>query len=77
MRRRVAAVPVASSVRDATVMAAIRFEHEPKENSGLPLRVYRVQGEPFHSGPLAVIEELQQHIRGSRNGLIAEYWRPS
>jgi hypothetical protein len=50
------------SVRDATVIAAIRFEHELKVNSQLPLRVYRVQGELLHSGPLAVIEELQQRV---------------
>jgi hypothetical protein len=77
MRRRVAAVPVAGSVRDATVIAAIRFEREPTVNSGLPLRVYRVQGEPFHSGPVAIIEELRQRVHGSRKGLIGEYWMPS
>jgi hypothetical protein len=77
MRRRVAAVPVAWSVRDATVFAAIRFEQQLKGNSGLLLRVYRVRCEPFHSGPLAVIEELRQRARGSRNALIAEYWKPS
>jgi hypothetical protein len=77
MRRRVEGVPVAWSVRDATVIAAICFEQQLKVDSGLLPRVYRVQCEPFHSGPLAVIEELRHRARGLREGLMTEYWRPS
>jgi hypothetical protein len=79
MRRRAGAVPVAGSIRDATVIAAIRAEVELKAVSSSQLRVYRVQGEPFHSGPMAIIEELCQRMRarGPRKELIREYWNPS
>jgi hypothetical protein len=75
LERWAAAVVVAWSVRDATVIAAVRFEHEA-DAPVRPLRIYRVEAMPFHAGPLAVVEELRR--RGApHESLVREYWSPS
>jgi hypothetical protein len=42
--------------------------------------VYQVQLVPFHTGPVAVIDELQHRLLAGRGGslepLIREYWEP-
>jgi hypothetical protein len=76
MERRTEAVPVAASIRDATVIAAVRFVNELAASPAVRLRVYRVDAMPFHAGPLAVIERLRQCGGGSAE-LIREYWSPS
>jgi hypothetical protein len=80
MERRLSVVPVAASIRDATVIALIRFEHELSATSSVHLRLYKVQATPLHIGPVAVVEELRQRLgaigwRG--DGLVQEYWSPS
>jgi hypothetical protein len=76
LERWAAAVVVAWSIRDATVIAAVRFEHEVTAVPAPALRIYRVDAMPFHSGPLAVIQELYR--RGvPHDGLVREYWAPS
>lgn len=75
------AIWAARSVRDATAMAAIRA-YSPK--AAIPheaIRVYRVELAPSHTGPLAVIQELQRRPQGGRieavQALIREYWKPT
>jgi hypothetical protein len=79
MQARAAAVAVAASIRDATVIAAIRLDCEPSGNGSSQVRVYRVQAESFHAGALAIIEELRQRIRDGRpfEALVREYWTPT
>jgi hypothetical protein len=79
MQSRVGAVAVAASVRDATVIGAIRFERGRESPSLSWLHVYRVQAVPFHAGPLAVLRELGRRVRtgGSLESLVRQYWQPT
>lgn len=43
------------------------------------IRVYKVQLEPFHAGPLAVVEELCRRLQAGAplEPLTREYWEPT
>lgn len=53
------AVWAAPSVRDATAIAAIRSYSQSAPVPHEALRVYRVDLQPFHLGPVAIIDEMQ------------------
>jgi hypothetical protein len=76
------AVRAASSKPDAAAIAAIysysRTEPVPHD----AIHVYRVQLAPFHIGPVALIDELQNRLAavggaGLCEALIREYWEPT
>jgi hypothetical protein len=78
--RRSCAVAAASSIKDATVIAAIRFDRSTAaEASCSRIRVFRVHLEAFHTAPFAVLEELSGRLRtgGSLEALVREYWEPT
>jgi len=74
------AVWAASSIRDATAIAAIRSYSRSAPIPHAYIHVYQVQLVPFHAGPVAVIEELQSRLLAGRQAslepLIREYWEP-
>lgn len=76
--RRSAAVTAAGSVRDATVIAILR-SGQPDTIAPAAIRVYKVQLEPFHAGPLALVEELCRRMQAGApvEPLIREYWEPT
>lgn len=71
------AVLAARSVRDATVLAAIRAHTNVPRHSAI--HVYRVELAPFHSAPTAVYEEIcRRGLLGfSVEPLVREYWHPT
>lgn len=77
--RRSSAVWAASSIRDATAIAAIRAPDARTPYTAI--HVYRVELVPAHIGPLAVIDVLQERLekraRAPIEPLIREYWRPT
>lgn len=79
MEQRVSAVPVALGVRNATAIASIRLERGWTAEAPPRFYVYRVLGEPFHVGPLAVVEELCRRVQtgGPLESLVREYWKPT
>ena len=79
VRPRVGALPVATNIRDATVMAAMRLDGEAETQAARPVRIYKVHAQPFHTGPLAVVAEVARRLRAklSVETLLGEYWRPS
>jgi hypothetical protein len=76
LERWAAALVVAWNIRDATVIAAVRFEQQLAAGPAPQVHVYRVEAVPFHTGPLAVIEELHRR-HPPQAELIREYWAPS
>jgi hypothetical protein len=76
LERWAAALVAAWSIRDAVVIAAVRFEQQLASGPTPQLYMYRVEALPFHTGPLAVIEELHRRDLPHEE-LIREYWAPS
>jgi hypothetical protein len=73
------AVWAALSIKEATAIASI-LAHMP--SAPIPhsaIRVYRVQLEPFHTAPIAVMEELEKRLAAGipAEGLVREYWDPT
>lgn len=81
MLPRSTSVWAASSIRDATALAAIHSHSRTAPVAHERIRVYRVELTPFHMGPLAVIDELQARLEAASAAtiepLVAEYWAPS
>ena len=74
------AVWAASSIRDATAIAAIRSYSRSAPVPHEALHVYRVELQPFHVGPVAIIEEMQTRLEvgEARLGqLVCQYWEPT
>ena len=70
----------ASSIRDATAIAAIRSYSLTAPLPHETIRVYRVDLQPFHVGPVAIIDEVQARLEaGAVNveQLACEYWKPT
>lgn len=67
------------NVREATAIASIHARWRGDSIPHLAIRVYRVRLERFHSGPVAIIEELQQRLLTGApvEQLIREYWNPT
>lgn len=76
---RAASIPVAASIKEATVIADIRSGRRHDREDTWCVRVYRVQAAPFQGCPLAVLEELRRRSRagGLLDALIREYWQPT
>jgi hypothetical protein len=74
-------ISVASSIKDATAIAAIRSYSRPAPVPHAAIHVYRAQLVPVHIGPVAVIGELQHRLavrRGAQvESVIREYWEPT
>jgi hypothetical protein len=74
-------VSAASSIKDATAIAAIRSYSRSAPVPHAAIRVYRVQLVPLHIGPVAVIGELQNRLAAGRalqvGPVIQEYWEPT
>lgn len=77
--RRSASVAVGASLRDATVIAAIRGDESEVAGGASPVRFYRVHVVPTHTAPLAILEELRERMQagGALDPLIREYWQPT
>lgn len=75
------AVWAAGSVVDATAIASIRAWLPRQPVPYETIRVYRVEIAPFHLGPVAIIDELQERLKqqpgGSLDSLVREYWAPT
>lgn len=74
------AVWAASSIRDATAIAAIRSYSRVAPVPHEALHVYRVDLQPFHAGPVAIIEEMQSRLEAGEAGLeqlVCQYWEPT
>ena len=79
-RLRSQAVWAAPSVRDATAIAAIRAYSRTAPVPHEALRVYRVELQPFHTGPVAIIDELLARLEtgaASLEPLVRQYWQPT
>jgi hypothetical protein len=74
-----AAVLAARSIRDATVIAAVRAYTGTTVLPHSAIHVYRVELAPFHSAPVAVYEEIRRRVAlgYSIELLLREYWRPT
>lgn len=74
-------VPAASSIKDATALAAIRSYSHSAPVPHAAIRVYRVQLVPIHIGPVALIGELQNRLATGRGAEVEpvtrEYWKPT
>jgi len=74
-------VSAASSIQDATAIAAIRSYSRSAPVPHAAIRVYRAELVPFHIGPLAIIGELQNRLAAGRTAqigaVIREYWQPT
>lgn len=74
-------VSAASSIKDATAIAAIRSYSRSAPVPHTAIRVYRAQLVPFHIGPVAIIGELQNRLTAGRTAqiepVIREYWKPT
>jgi hypothetical protein len=76
------AVRAASSIQDATAIAAIYSYSRTAPVPHDAIHVYRVQLVPFHVGPVALIDELQGRLAAGTGAvvcepLIREYWEPT
>ena len=73
------AVLAARSVRDATVLAAIRAHTGATALPHSAIHVYRVELAPFHSAPVAVYEEICRRgpLGFGVQPLVREYWHPT
>lgn len=73
------AVWAASSILDATAMAAIRCYSRTAPVPHEALHIFRVDLQSFHVGPVAIIDELQARMQtgASLQPLIREYWQPT
>lgn len=74
------AVWAASSIRDATAIAAIRSYSRAIPVPHEAIHVYRVELQPFHLGPVAVIDELRARLAtgaGNLELLARQYWEPT
>jgi hypothetical protein len=80
--RRSAAVSAATSVVDATAIAAIRSYSPGKTSSWTDpyagFHVYQVELEPFHVAPIAILKELLDRMTSGAPvaALVREYWQP-
>jgi len=74
-------VSAASSIKDATAIAAIRSYSHSAPVPHAAIRVYRVNLARFHIGPVAIIGELQNRLAAGRGAevepVIREYWQPT
>lgn len=78
------ALSAATSINDATAIAAIRSYSASPYIPIMPLDpyasiyVYRVELVPFHSAPVAILEELQERLLTGmpHEALVQEYWEP-
>jgi hypothetical protein len=76
---RAKAVWAAASIRDATAIAAIRAYSRTAPVPHEALRVYHVDLQPFHLGPVAIIDELRARLETGVGGcepLVRHYWMP-
>ena len=76
-RLRSKAVWAASSIRDATAIAAIRSYSRTALVPHEEIHVYRVDLQPFHAGPIAIIDELRARLETGAEGLallVRHYW---
>lgn len=75
------AVSAASSVLDATAIAAIRCYSPSKPLAHEAIHVYRVRLAHFHLGPVAILEEVEDRLQSrsqpTLDSLISEYWTPT
>lgn len=78
---RCATVSAASSIKDATAIAAVRSYSRSATVPHAAIRVYRVQLVPLHIGPIAIIGELQNRLAAGRGTefepVVREYWEPT
>ena len=74
-------VSAASSIKEATAIAAIRSYSRSAPVPHAAIRVYRVQLVPIHIGPVAIIGELRNRLATGRGAeldpVIREYWEPT
>ncbi len=72
------AVWAATSVREATAIAAIRAYSRFTRTPHDAIHVYKVRLDPFHIAPFVILEELQRRVlaRSEVESLIREYWQP-
>jgi hypothetical protein len=74
-------VSAASSIKEATAIAAIRSYSNSAPVPHAAIHVYRVQLVPIHIGPVAIIGELQSRLATGRGAqvepAIREYWEPT
>lgn len=78
------AISAATSINDATAIAAIRSYSALPYIPIMPLDpyasiyIYRVELVPFHSAPVAILEELQERLSTGmpHQALVQEYWEP-
>jgi hypothetical protein len=74
------AVWAASSIQDATAIAAIRSYSRTVPVPHEAIHVYRADLRPFHLGPVAIIEELRVRLEtgaGNLERLARQYWERS
>jgi hypothetical protein len=67
---RSAAIRVASSIQDATAIAAIYTYSRIAPVPHVAIHVYRVQLVPCHIGPVALIDEMQNRLAAGRGGRV-------
>lgn len=71
----------ALSIQDATAIAAIWSYSRTAPVPHEAIRVYRVEIEPFHIGPVAIIAELRAQLETggamSLDLLVRQYWEPT
>jgi hypothetical protein len=69
----------ASSVREATAIAAIHAYRVSRHIPQSAIRVYRVSLVRFHVAPLSILEEIERRMtEGVAVGvLVREYWAPT
>lgn len=80
MGLRAKAVWAASSVRDATAIAVIRASSRTALVPHEALGVCRVDLQPFHIGPVAIIDELRLRLETGTDRLeqlVRQYWTPA
>lgn len=82
MPLRSSAVWAASSVRDATAIAAIRAYSRTRFAPYEAIHMYRVRLVPLHIGPVAVIDVLHERLSAgaetaAMKPLIRAYWEPT
>ena len=75
------AVWAALSIQDATAIAAIRSYSRTAPVPHEAIRVYHVELEPFHVGPVAIVAELRGRLETggamSLGPLVRQYWEPT
>jgi hypothetical protein len=74
------AVWAASSIRDATAIAAIRSYSRTVPVPHEAIHVYRVDLHPFHLGPVGILDEVRARLEtaaGNLELLVRQYWEPT